>query len=499
MIKFVYGLSDAYKKLPTKDPEALYFLTDTKQIYKGNVLVSDSNVRFVTVAPNADNTEVGYLYVYTDSANKVTLWTRAGDNIIQVGGGEATEIADGIITISKFAEGTVATAISDNPSDEKIVTEKAVADAISGLKTTLESTISGYDVAFVDVTAGAHSDTGTVLTFTSKDGNTKDVTVADLFLKSATYDASTHTLKLTVQGATKPVEVDLSDLVGSSLSDVVVGEDEAFTVELGAGGTLGGFKTGDQVAKNMSVENIVKKLLMKQVPPTYTQPSVSIVNNGGTAAGSYEFGTNIDVKLRATFNKADAGDLTKIQFKKGGAAVGTASSTSPATYVEDAFQLTASTVYSATATYAEGPIKKDNLGEDYPTGHITAGSKTSSNYTLTPFRRTFYGGTVTKPEMSSAYVRGLTQGNAYSKGAVLTFTAPTGCQRVAVAILKSATTAKPKFETTTGMTLDVSGTFTSVEQNVEGANGSASVAYTVWYYEPTSPYAADTAYRVTLQ
>lgn len=499
MIKFVYCLSDAYKKLQTKDPEALYFLTNTKQIYKGTVLVSDSNVRFVTVAPNADNTEAGYLYVYTDSTNKVTLWTRAGDTVIQVGGGEATEIADGIITISKFAVGTVATAISDTPSDEKIVTEKAVADAISGLKTTLETTISGYDVAFVDVTAGAHSDAGTVLTFTSKDGNTKDVTVADLFLKSATYDASTHTLKLTVQGATKPVEVDLSDLVGSSLSDVVVGEDEAFTVELGAGGTLGGFKTGDQVAKDMSVENIVKKLLMKQVPPTYTQPSVSIANNSGTAAGSYEFGTDIDVKLRATFNKADAGDLTEIQFKKDGTAVGTASSTSPATYVEDAFQLTASTVYSATASYAEGPIKKDNLGEDYPTGHITAGSKTSGNYTLTPFRRTFYGGTITKPEMSSAYVRGLTQGNAYSKGAVLTFTAPTGCQRVAVAILKSATTAKPKFETTTGMTLDVSGTFTSVEQNVEGANGSASVAYTVWYYEPTSPYAADTAYRVTLQ
>lgn len=497
MVKFIYGSSTAYAALESKEADALYFLQDTKQIYKGAVLVVDSNIRFVTVQPNAANTETGYLYVWTstDDTGKVTVttWVKSGENVIQVGGGEATEIKDGIITISKFAEGVIVNNL-DNVSDETIPTSKAVADAIA-------NAVKDYNGAFVDVTAEAapEGETGTVIKFTAKDGSTKSVTVADIFLASATYDTVSHHLKLTLNDAAgSVVDVDLSDLIGNSLSDVVVDEEEAFTVELGTGGTLGGFKTGDEITKNTSLDTIVKKLLMKQVPPTYTQPSIAIANNGGSAAGSYEYGSTITPKLRATFTKNDAGDLTSIKFKKAGANVGDAATTSPATIEDTAFDLTAVVSYNATASYAEGAIKNDNLGQPYPDGHIAAGSKTSSNYTFTPFRRVFYGATTTKPEMNSDYIRGLTQGNAYSKNQVLTFTAPNGTQRVAVAILKTATSAKPKFETTTGMTLDVSGTFTSVEVSVEGANSSTAVAYTVWYYEPTSPYAADTAFKVTL-
>lgn len=504
MVKFSFGLLAKYEALAVKDADTLYFITDAKKIYKGDTVIAECNLEFTTTQPTKDNTEVGKLYIYTDDQGQTTTWTKVTEDAdpVQVGGGKATEVADGVLTVDNFNPDAIASEITADPdaaSDTKIPTEKAVSTIVNNVKTTLETTIAGYDVAYVDVSAGAHTDAGTVLTFTTKGGETKEVTIADLFLKSASYDAGTHVLALTVQGSATPVTIDLSDLVGASFSDIVIGEDEAFTVELGAGGTLGGFKTGDTVNKDTSLESIVKKLLMKQVPPTYTQPTIAIANNSGTAAGNYEYGTTITPKLRATFTKNDAGDLTSIVFKKGTTQVGEEATASPATVEDTEFNLTATVSYNATASYAEGAIKNDNLGDPYPTGHIAAGSKTSGNYTFTPFRRVFYGVSSDKPELNSAYIRGLTAGDAYSKNKVLNFTATAGTQRVTVAVLKSATSNKPKFETTTGLTLDVSGSFTSTDVNVEGANGSTAVAYTVWTYEPTSPYASDTAYRVTLQ
>lgn len=498
MVKFVYGLSTAYKALQAKDAQSLYFLTDTKQIYKGDVLVADSNVRFVTDLPSTTNTEPGYLYIYSDASGKASVYANINGTVVQVGGGEAAEIKDGIITISKFAEGTIASNL-DNPDDATLPTTKAVSDAITSVKETLEQSIAGLDVAFVDVSAAAHSDAGTVLTFTTKGGDTKEVTVADLFLKSASYDASTHKLALTVQGAADPVEVDLSDLVGASLSDVIVGSDEEFTVELGAGATLGGFKTGDKIAKDTSLETIVKKMLMKQVAPTYSQPSVSIANNGGTSAGNYEIGTSVTPKLTSTFTKNDAGALASIQFKKGGTNVGTAGTTSPATYTEDAFVLSTAVTYTATATYAEGAIKNDNLGEPYPTGHIAAGSKNSGNYTFTPYRQGHFMGSVVSTETpTSATIRGLgtKKNGSYSAGTVR-FTVAKGATQVIIAC-PATSRGMTKVINESALNADVTSTFTKTTVAVEGANGYEAVNYNVWTFVPPEAYGQAANLAVTL-
>ena len=515
MVKFIYGLYADYQKLAAKPEDNLYFITDTHQIYKGSTLVADCNIRFVNVQPTAGNSQPNLLYIYTNEDNKVTLWTKVGDSVIQVGGGEATEIAAGVIKLSNFVEGTIVTTL-DGATDEQLPTAKTVADAVSKVKNDLTTALAGYDGAFVDVEAitstkevdGEQVKTGTVLKFTTKGGGTKTVDFTDLFLAGADYDASTHILTLTVQGVTDPIYINLSELVGASFSDVIVGSDETFTVELGAGGSLGGFKTGDPIAKDTSLETIVKKLLMKQVAPDYTQPSVGINNNGGTAAGAYEVGTSITPKLRATFTQNDAGALTSYQFKKNGTNVGDASTSAPATYEETAFTLgEANVTYAATATYAEGAIKNDNLGQPYPDGHIAAGSKTTGNYTISYYRQGYFMGSstvTTAPD--SAMIRGLAskKNGAYSAG-TFKFTVPVSAAQVIIACPatkadgKTAAVGVTQILNESALNANVTATFVKTENvDVEGANGFAAAKYNVWTFTPPEVYGNTATLAVTL-
>ena len=93
---------------------------------------------------------------------------------------------------------------------------------------------------------------------------------------------------------------------------------EAITVN---GVTGLGIGNGQTIQAGASIDEIVRMLVQKAVPATYTKPSVSLANNGGQAAGNVEAGTSITPKLKATFNQNDAGDLTAISIKKGSDAV----------------------------------------------------------------------------------------------------------------------------------------------------------------------------------
>ena len=492
-ILFSYGIQSLYDALGVKDPNTLYCITDTQRIYKGSTLLADKtnlNVTFTDSIPEAETSVENMLYIATVD-NKTTMWIKSGATMVQAGGGEATELADGIITISKFATGTLSTSFTTG-DDNTIPTTKAVADAIT-------TALADYNGAFVDVTTKApETGSGTVIEFTAKDGSKKEVTIADIFLASASYDSTTHILTLTLNDtAGSKVEVNLEDLIGNSLSDVKVGEDEAFTVELGANGTLGGFKTGDSISKDMTVENIVKKLLMKQVPPTYTAPAASITNNSGSSAGSYEIGTTVTPKVKAVFTKNDAGDLTSVQFKKNGTNVGTAGT--ELVYSEDAFVLSATTYYSATISYAEGLIKNDNLGQPYPTGHITAGSKTTGNYTFTPYRQGYFIGTTNNTTaLTSDTVRALAmkKNAAYAAGTVK-LTVPVGAQRVIIAC-PATNKGMTKVLNESALNADVTSTFTKSTLDIEGAAGYEAISYNVWTFIPDVPYGQEAILAITL-
>ena len=276
--------------------------------------------------------------------------------------------------------------------------------------------------------------------------------------------------------------------------------DEAITVELGPNATLGGYKTGDTISAGTSLETVVKKLFAKQIPPTYIAPTVSLTTNGGTSAGSYEIGTTISPQLKATFNKNDGGNLTEIKIID--VSSGT---TSPLNATVDSFVLNGQISYRASATYEQGEVKNDNLGDPYPTGRIAAGTKYSGYITYTPYRQGYFWGVLNTssdntPLTSSIIRNGNKKDSAYSATNITGIRADSVENRKRIFIACPATNVGViKVIMPSAMNADCTSDFV-LQQNtvqVEGADGYAPIEYKVWVYEPAS-ISDDQTFTVTL-
>ena len=166
------------------------------------------------------------------------------------------------------------------------------------------------------------------------------------------------------------------------------------------GTDLGALKNGQTIPKEIDMDGLLSLITQKSIPATYTKPTVSLANNAGTASGNVEAGTSVTPKLRATFNKNDAGNLTAISIKKANVSVKDGSS-SPLDYTGEAIVVGDETItFTATASYGDGEIKNDNLGQPSPNGQIKAGTVNSSGYSFTGQRNSFWGsglGTVDSP------------------------------------------------------------------------------------------------------
>ena len=304
-----------------------------------------------------------------------------------------------------------------------------------------------------------------------------------------------------------------NDLVITSDTDELVYIDETKTqkplgsskskqewaVQLGAGGAIGGLKTGDTIPEGTTLDRLIQMLTQKNVPPTYTQPGVTCRVSSGTSAGNYEVGTEINTIIQGTFTQNDAGALTSIEIKKNGSSV-LSSPTSPVTTDTQTFTLGDETVtFTATATYAEGKIKNDNLGQPSPNGHIQAGSKTSSNVSFTGKRNLFYGtGVGAVPELTSEVVRGLSgkQLNP-SNGTVFNINIEVGQQYVIFAypaILRDVNQVMYVETNDTGMAKS----FTKSNISVQGANGATGADYKVYSYGMATPAQAPMTFKVTI-
>ena len=273
---------------------------------------------------------------------------------------------------------------------------------------------------------------------------------------------------------------------------------QALTVNLGDGGALGGFSTNDEISAGTSLDDIIKKLLVKRIPATYTRPTVSIAC---PKAGSYEVGTSVEVGVTGTFKQNDGGAVTKMQVIKNGATpAALESATSPITYAETLSVSDGNTTYKVIAEYAQGAIKKDNLGDNSPAGRIEAGSVTSSTSTITGFRKAFYGAGLGDPAITTSdNIRALGHSaNAVKKGTTFSISVPEGQQFAVFAYPKSIGEVAQVMYVETNDT-GASSKFTRSEVNVCGATAEQdAIAYYVYSYKMAVPASANMTFKVTL-
>ena len=315
-----------------------------------------------------------------------------------------------------------------------------------------------------------------------------------------------------IQGKIDDGTINESDIVITSDTDEIVYIDETKTqkplgsskskqeweVQLGSGGTVGGLKTGDTIPEGTTMDELIKLLTQKSVPATYVQPGVTCRVSTGTAAGSYEVGTQINTTIQGTFTQNDAGALTTIEILKNGSSI-LSQATSPITTEAQTFTLGEETVsFTAKATYADGAIKNDNLGQPSPDGQIKAGSKTSSAVSFTGKRNLFYGtGVGTTPSVTSELVRGLSNKQlGPSNGTSFNINVAAGQQYVVIAY--PATLRKITKCFYVEQNTDLAENFTEQTISVQGANGAAGADYRVLVYQMAVPAAASMTLQVQI-
>ena len=275
---------------------------------------------------------------------------------------------------------------------------------------------------------------------------------------------------------------------------------EEVEVNLGSGGSVGGLATGDTIPAGTTLDELITMLTQKSVPATYTQPGVTCRVSSGTAAGSYEVGTEINTTLQATFTQNDAGALTTLAINKsGGGEPIISGGTSPQTTDPQTFTLGEETVsFTATASYAAGAIKNDNLGKPSPEGQIQAGSKTSAAVSFVGKRNLFYGtGTGATPEMSSELVRGLANKKlGPTNGTSFNINVAAGQQYVVIAYPATLRNLTKCFYVE--QNTDLVENFALETKSVQGANGAAGADYKVYVYSMAIPAAAGMTLQVQI-
>lgn len=273
---------------------------------------------------------------------------------------------------------------------------------------------------------------------------------------------------------------------------------EAITVN---GVTSLGIADGATISAGTSLDEFVRMVVQKAIPATYTKPSLSIANNGGQASGNVEAGTTITPKLKATFTKNDAGDLTSIVIKKGSSEVANGTE-SPLTYTgEDIIIGDETIMFSASADYADAPVKTNNLGQESKENWFTAGSINSSNYSITGKRNLFYGtGVGSVPEVTSDMVRGLVNKKlAPSQGISFNINVTVGQQYIVIAYpanIRDINNVTYVEANDSGMASNFTKTTIDVADARGGSNGAMS--YKVYTYAMAVPAAAAMTFKVTI-
>ena len=285
--------------------------------------------------------------------------------------------------------------------------------------------------------------------------------------------------------------------------NVYFDEDMLVTKEIGYITLTNGQGTIPSSGKN--IKEVFEAMFVKEQNPTVTQPTVNLTFS---QAKAYEVGTVVSPSYTATFSEGNYSygpnptGVTVSSWEISDTAGHTAT-TASGSFAD--VTVTDSTNYKITAkaNYTEGKVPVTNKQNPYKAGKIAAGSKTATSSAITGYRSFFYGvldtDSATTP-LTSAIVRGLTNGGAYNASKTFTLNGSATAKRIIIAIPSSSTRSGLKeVILTSAMNTPVTDSYvkTAKSVKVEGVNGATAVDYDVYVYEPAAIDAGE-VHKITL-
>lgn len=254
-------------------------------------------------------------------------------------------------------------------------------------------------------------------------------------------------------------------------------------------------------AKGKNIKEVWNSIFVKAKNPTITQPSVSITK---PVAATLEVGSTYTPEFAATLNagKYEYGPATGITATEWEVTDTADHSATSNTGSFDSFIVADDTQYKITAkaTYGDGAIPINNIGDEYPSGKIAAGSKSATSGVIKGYRAGFYGALSDKTgEINSALVRALgtkTTG-APSNDTKWTITVPDGATRVVFAYPATLRDVSSVLDVG-GMNAEIKSAFTLHTVDVEGAAGYTAKSYKVYVTDFAEPQVGSNTYAVTI-
>lgn len=533
-VLFSRGASAIYTGLQQKDANTLYFLTDTQQIYLGEQLIADTtklNVQFVEAVPEFGTAEEDVLYVVPGANGGIYI---KGDSAMdQVSGGEATEVADGVLNLGNFAEGVVSTEIGESPTDTTIPTSQAVKEYVDNIQQTISQQLTALqgevDTAFDNVqivAAGGDDHPNQFGLQFSRIGDQNPITI---YLDKEQYllDAdvaerevgdppeSKQCLVLTVQiinpeggePGSKEVVIPIEDVVQVNASTVNTTQQIFVTTP------VGNYNIGDTIDPT-DIQTILTNMLCSPEDPTITsQPSISLsvsptsIEIGSTLTPKYTVSSNPgSYKYKSTAQKDPITPVngTGVTFsgwsiKQDNVEVGTSEGSNQ--NGTEVLIESAGITFTADANYSDGNYALTNVNTLPETDvRILGGAATQKTAKINSYRAYFYG---------------------YKDGTNAISDVNTGINSAMIRALGPKAPNKPSSTLTTNQMKQIfyafpAGTYSTVsivnskngapagtvikktDVMVEGADGYEAVAYDVFYINNAAAESGSSTWTVTI-
>ena len=426
-----------------------------------------------------DNKSVGALYMGTRviSGGDITIASATLDDLADV-------IVKGASTDSFLVKGADGNWIAKSLSDVTALIKENLGD-VAGASQVFQGTLNSDEAA----------DAAIARIVGDKTLNSGDIVVLKKLINGDKYEYTAYVYTGTAWAA----------MDGNyNAKNVYFDSDLILTADVGAQVIpASGSKTLDTTGKN--VKQVFDMLFTARKLPTKVEPTIILTSD---ESKTYEVGTSVAPSYSAildagsySYGPATGITATSWSVQLGDQTLDNATGTFNAIAIDDNTDLT----ITATASYGEGAVPVDNLGEaltdsgELASCRIAAGSVTGTGTTIKGYRNAFYGAKVAPIEMTSDAIRDLDK--IISTSNSFSITIPDRTKQVIIAVPQGRIVKTVSDVNAFG--IDVSSGFTKSTVSVGGADATAedigthTKDYNVYVYAPATQLSANT-YKVTL-